>query len=222
MKRLLLCLLLAIVGGCATRIPLLQSAAPRVATVYVIDRGWHTDVGLAVSDVYPPLAVVAGEFPGARYLLFGFGDRAYLLSPHHTVVGDIAALFPGPSAILVTALREPPAVAFGTTQAAALPVTATGIERLNAFLWNQFSRNGRDTPIRLADGPYPGSLYYASPTTYDALFTCNSWAADALRSAGVPVSGSGVVLASQLMDQVHPIARTANSGPGDAPSAVGN
>lgn len=209
MKRLVLYLALAAINGCAARVPLPPPpAGPAVATVFVVDRGWHTDVGLAVADVHPPLAAVAEDFPGVRYLLFGFGDRAYLLSRHHTLPGDLAALLPGRGAVLVTALRAPPAAAFGADRVVPLPATAAGIERLNAFIWKQLVRNAHDKPIRLAGGPYPGSAYYASPTTYDLLFTCNSWTADALRWAGIPVGDDGVVLAAQLMGQVRAVART--------------
>ncbi|MGH7154601.1 MAG: DUF2459 domain-containing protein [Acetobacteraceae bacterium] len=211
MKRLALCVMLILVAGCAERVPLPRSAGPAVATVFVIDGGWHTAIGLAASDVHPPLAEVAGDFPGVRYLVFGFGDRAYFLSRYHTVSGDSAALFPGPGAVLVTALRAPPAAAFGASQVVSLPVTMAGIDSLNAFLWRQLEQDRRGRPIRLAEGPYPGSAYYASPTTYDMLFTCNRWTADVLRSAGVPVTASSVVFAAQIMDQVRAVAGASSS-----------
>lgn len=175
------------------------AAAARIATVYVIDRGWHTDIGLGAGDVHGPLATLEADFPGVRYLVFGFGDRAYLLSPYRSAIDMIAALVPGRGAMLVTALRAPPAAAFGASHVVALGVTAGGLDRLNAFIWKDMSRAGRGPAVRIAAGPYPGSAFYAATATYDAFHTCNTWTAEALQAAGLPVSPAGVLFAAQLM-----------------------
>jgi hypothetical protein len=52
---------------------------------------------------------------------------------------------------------------------------------------------------RLAEGPYPGSEFYASPATYDAFYTCNTFAAEALGAAGLPIASGGVIFAEQVM-----------------------
>ncbi|HEX5325924.1 MAG TPA: DUF2459 domain-containing protein, partial [Acetobacteraceae bacterium] len=106
--RLIVLLLIVMPAGCGG--PGYRPAptgAARVATVYVIDRGWHTDIGLGADDVRGPLATLEADFPGVRYLVFGFGDRAYLLSPYRSFIDMIAALVPGRGAMLVTALRAP-------------------------------------------------------------------------------------------------------------------
>jgi hypothetical protein len=57
--------------------------------------------------------------------------------------------------------------------------------------------------MRIADGPYPGSLFYASSGTYSGFYTCNTWTADALRVGGLPVSSDGVLFAGQVMDRAR-------------------
>jgi hypothetical protein len=187
------------------------SAAPRqpepaVAIVSVIDRGWHTDLGLAVTDLSAPLAAVAHDFPRASYLVFGFGDRAYLLSRRQGFPEMLEALFPGPGLMLVTALRVPPSNAFGASRVVSLPLSSAGLARLTAFIWHDLVTDRNGQPLSLGYGPYRGSLYYASPTTYDAAYTCNTWTAAALRTAGLPIGAGGVLFASQVMDQVRPLA----------------
>src|SRR5215469_12706663 len=80
----LVCLSLVACGGTSVReTPPGASAAatvPAAATVqrmpvYVIRRGWHVDIGIAVTDVQPQLEPVAAAFPDSSYLLFGFGER---------------------------------------------------------------------------------------------------------------------------------------------------
>lgn len=181
-------------------------AGPAVVTVYVVDRGWHTDIGLAADDVHGPLAAVAQPFPGVRYLTFGFGERAFYAARHTNFVTMLTALFPSRAAILVTALRVPPAAAFGKTQVVALPLTAAGLTRLDAFLWSYLRKSHNGQPQFLAPGPYSGSLFYAAAGTYDASFTCNTWTVEALRVAGLPVSPDGVVFAGQVMARVRALA----------------
>jgi hypothetical protein len=56
-----------------------------------------------------------------------------------------------------------------------------------------------------ASGPYAGSRYYESAQRYSAVYTCNTWAADALRTAGLPVRATGVAFAGALWRQVRPL-----------------
>ena len=48
--------------------------AAKSVVIYVVRRGWHMDIGFAAADLQPPLNDVIGQFPGVRYLFFGFGD----------------------------------------------------------------------------------------------------------------------------------------------------
>ncbi|MDE2273509.1 MAG: DUF2459 domain-containing protein, partial [Gammaproteobacteria bacterium] len=64
----------------------------------------------------------------------------------------------------------------------------------------QTDAQGRPEP--LAPGPDPGSEFYASGLSYDAFHTCNTWTAEALHFAGVPVSYHGLIFADQLWRQL--------------------
>jgi hypothetical protein len=180
---------------------------PQAATVFVIDRGWHTDIGIGVEDVHGPLTTFEQTFPGVRYLVFGFGDRAYLLAQRRMLLDMVGALFPGPGAMLVTALRAPPADAFGAAHVIGLPLSRIQLDRLIGFIWDDLRKDRRGLPLMIADGPYPGSLFYASSETYDLAYTCNTWTAEALYVAGLPVSPDGVIFASQLMHRVRSAAQ---------------
>ncbi len=188
---------------------------PAVATVWVIDNGWHTDLGLAVKDLRPPLLAVAQDFPGASYLVFSFGDRSYLLSRRAVLPDMIIALFPGPALMLVTALRVPPPAAFGAAHVVPLPLSSAGLARLTAFIWHDLAKDRNGRPLSLGYGPYSGSLYYASPETYDAAYTCNTWTATALRTAGLPIGDDGVLFASQVMDQIRSLSQRLQRASGD-------
>lgn len=190
-------------SGCALAPPPPAPVPSGRNALFVIDRGWHTDIGVPVPQPNGALSVFETEFPGVRYLVFGFGERAFFTAPNRTIGAALRALLPSPAAILVTALRSSPPEAFGPGHVVVLHLQRGAVEQIVQFIWNDFARNPADRPRLLADGPYPGSLFYFSVGTYDALYTCNTWTAEALRAGGVPVRAFGTVFSSQVMDQVR-------------------
>jgi len=174
------------------------ATAPRDATVYVIGRGWHTDIGLPVEEITAPLAVLKAQFPGVRYLIIGFGDRTFLLSRAATPFSMLTALLPGRGALLITALRATPQEAFGASDVVALRISRGELDHLQARLWREFELASGATPIVLTDGPYAGSLFYAASAPYSGLYTCNTWTAEMLRAGGLP-KPIGVLFAGQVM-----------------------
>ena len=95
--------------GCSTVSRHAATPVPEGANrIYVIDRGWHTEIGLPVAELHGKLALVAADFPGATSLTVGFGDRIYLLDRNTDFFDRLRALLPGKAALLVTALSAPP------------------------------------------------------------------------------------------------------------------
>jgi hypothetical protein len=122
----------------------------------------------------------------------------------------LAALAPGPGALLVTALRDTPQSAFPAEDVVVLRVSTRGLARLIDFIAESFERPTDGVLHAIADGPYPGSLFYASTRTYSAGYTCNTWTAEALQTAGLPVHSAGVVFADEVADQARRIAVAPN------------
>lgn len=201
--------IVASLSGCNSRPPSeVAASGPTDFQVYVIDRGWHTDIGLPVAELDDRLAPLDSVFRGATYLTFGFGDRAYMLDRDPGVSAMARALFPDQAALLVTGLKDPPAEAFGDANVVALGVSKAGLDAIEDFLSGYFEVDAQGRPLRLADGPDPGSLLFASAATYDAFNTCNSWVAEGLHAGGFPVSTSLVVFASQVMAEARGLAQS--------------
>lgn len=197
MVRLVCLAVILLVAGCAT--PPVAPSAPDDKIVYVIGRDWHTDIALPVEDIAGPLAVLEKQFPGVRMLTFGFGERQFLIDRETDFATMLAALLPSRSALLMTALRASPERAFGARNVVALRVSRDGFDRIEAAIWREFEHTPAAEPIRLADGPYPGSAFYAATDTYYGLFTCNTWTAETLQTGGLPVTAAGVLFAGQVM-----------------------
>jgi hypothetical protein len=197
----------ALLGACSAAPPRAvehdaRGSPDSAAVIYVVRRQWHVDIGFAAGDLQPPLAMLAAEFPGARTLLFGFGDRHYLLDQDRGVGGMLAALWPGAGVMLVTGLGASAQDAFGEGHVIELQVSVSQAAAAQRFVWQSLTaKKDAVTPLRV--GPYDGSLYYASPQRYSALHTCNTWAAQALQAAQLKVHSAGVVFAGQLWSQAR-------------------
>jgi uncharacterized protein (TIGR02117 family) len=175
------------------------AAPPDDVVVYVIGRGWHTDVGLPVDEITGKLSTLEQGFPGVRVLTFGFGERQFLVDRKKSIGAMLAALLPSQSALLMTALRTAPEAAFGQPNVVALHVSRAGLERIEASIWGELELSSAGEPVLLADGPYPGSVFYAARETYFGLYTCKTWTADTLRAGGLAMAATGVLFAGQVM-----------------------
>ena len=204
MRVLVVALLAGWLAGCAVT-PTDAPVPSGETTIYVVARGWHTDIGLPVDALTGPLASLERDFPGVRFMVFGFGERQYYMA-HDTGSGEmLAALLPSESAILMTALRTPPPEAFPDQTVVALHLPRSGVERIAMRLWDELEKTADGSVVRLADGPYVGSVFYASRETYDAFHTCNTWTALVLRDGGYPMN-THVLFAGQVIQQVARIA----------------
>jgi len=200
-------------GGAACAQPAVDAAVD-TNTVFVVRRGWHIDVGFAVGELAPPLGVMAGEFPGARYVFFGFGDRRYLMARHRGAPLMLLALFPGPGLILGTGLTVRPELAFGSSEVIAVKVPRDGALRAQGFVWHALT-DAEESVLRLRDaahrgpvgipGPYEGSSFFDSRGRYSAAHTCNTWAAEVLAQSGVPVGSGEIVFAGPLWRRLERI-----------------
>jgi uncharacterized protein (TIGR02117 family) len=173
---------------------------PDPSTIFVVVRGWHTDLALSVDDLRGPLTGFREVFPGARYLVFGFGERTYVQAREKSMFAMLAALAPGPGLMLVTGLTVPPAKAFGAADVTPLRLSQPGMAALNAFISDALADGKLE---RVGRGPYDGSLFYAASGTYSLAYTCNTWTADGLQASGLPVRADGVLFAGQVQAHAH-------------------
>lgn len=182
--------LLLAVAGCATRAPVCL-AAPGGDTAYIIDRGWHVDLGIAVGSLDGGLAMFRDVFPGARAVVFGYGKRTFLTAPPDDWSEYLLGPIPGRATIEVAGLLVLPDAAYAPGEVTALPLPPGGAARLSAFIWRDFASAHR---IGLGHG----TLFYAANSRYSLLHTCNTWAADALAAADARISAADVILSGQV------------------------
>jgi hypothetical protein len=103
----------------------------------------------------------------------------------------LRAAVPGPTVMLSIPLKISPEAFFGASNVFLLHAPPNGTQRLSQFLWDYLTIDETGTIHRIATGSYPQSVFYASTGTYNLGHTCNTWTAEALRVADLPVSATG-------------------------------
>ena len=196
---LLLCALL--LAACAGSPPPDCARGP-AAAAWLVDQGWHTEIGVRAADLDGPLSTYRRVFPGAAVLMFGFGKRTWITAKVESLSELLMGPFPGPGAIQVVGLRVTPEQAFGDAEVLALSLRPQQFRLLSAFIWDAIGKTATGRPRLIGGGLFPGSLFYAASRSYAPDYTCNSWTAQALQAAGLPVHPSGIVFAGGVIDQV--------------------
>lgn len=182
-----------VLAGCATLPEApecgLAEAGPRL---WLLDAGWHTEIGIPPTALPAPLA---GVFPEAALVFFGFGKRHFMLAESPGPAEWLAGPFPGAGAMQVTAWPGPP------TAALSLGVTPDGLARLGVALAASFAPG----PVLIE--ARARRRFFVAARDYSLAFTCNTWTAGMLAAAGLPVSPQGVVLARGVTAQAAPLPR---------------
>ncbi len=134
--------------------------------MWVVRQGWHTEIALPTEEITGPLVVFRDVFPDARVLVFGFGKRTFITAKVETPAELLMGPLPGPSAVQVTALSVDPERAYdGPVTELTLP--PGGAARLSAYLWNAIGKTKAGELRLIAEGLFPGSLFYAGSRRYD-------------------------------------------------------
>ncbi len=199
MKPMLIMLCPLVLAACAALRPATCSSASGAASAWMVDQGWHTEIGVRSADITGPLAAYRRLLPGAAVLMFGFGKRTWMTAKVESLGELLIGPFPGPGAIQVLGLRTSPPEAYQGRDVVRLALSPAQARRLDDFIWNALGKTSDGKP-RLLSAEH-GGLFYAARHGYALDYTCNEWTARALHAAGLPVAPGGIVLAGGVMDQ---------------------
>lgn len=173
---------------------------PDGVTIYIISNGVHTDIAVpTVSEQIdwtewfePETFKPIPESAKPEYLAFGWGDRG--LYEEVPTWGDLTA------SILVRSMLLPSQSAMHLTYydyglkrtENSIPVNISQDQYailIEEFL-NSFDTTADGTPKSLECCFYPrlNDQFYASPTNYHIMYTCNMWTNTLLKKAGIPTA----------------------------------
>lgn len=173
----------------------LRAAADREAPAHrilVLTNPIHTDIAVSLDDEirarfsFLENAGIPISSPGARWLIFGWGGRAFYLE-----TPTWGELKPGPVFKALTIDRSVMHVDVGGEVAEPHPAVTSfeigegGFARLTDFIAASFERVDGE-PVVVAGASYLGTdRFYEARGFFNALVGCNTWTARALREAGL-------------------------------------
>ncbi|HET7874668.1 MAG TPA: TIGR02117 family protein [Methylomirabilota bacterium] len=212
----LLLALLALVGsGCLGPVAELYPPRPGepVRTIYLVGHGWHAGLVIARADIPDAIWPEHREFPAARWLEIGWGDRAFYRSPEPTLGLALRAAFASEGSVLhVAGFDRAPAEYFPRAEIVAIDLSRQAVEALARFIHEAYARDAEGRPVVLGPGLYPLSRFYAARGRYHLIRTCNNWTAETLRAAGCPITPAYAVVAGNLMLQAESCGRILDRG----------
>lgn len=219
-QQLALLALALILTGCAgtpRRADLPAGPAPH--TIYVVQFGWHTALLLDGAPALAHSPKLAADFHEARYLLVGWGDGEYFVSEHAPWSKAVKALVASDYPALQVGIRSTnPPLGAQARDTVALAITERGFQQLVEYIDRSIAMDADGKPVYLGNpGEHPDRFYRATGN-YSVFNNCNSWMSDALRTAGLPVSGLNLT-ARGVFEQAERISalqkEAANSPQGD-------
>jgi uncharacterized protein (TIGR02117 family) len=208
-----------VVGGAILAIAVLtprkwsfNQQEPCEFTVYLSSDGFHTNVFIPVKtrvyDWKSRLTVnsVSHLSKRDRYIQLGWGDRRfYMETPSWGQVNPLEALralffWQNPTALFVKGHTTVPDVANEPLKCVRLG--KTDYLAMMTFIDRSFQTNAQGEKHRLGSGQDQQSSFYAANGYYSILNTCNTWTANALRTANVntPLWGG---LATPIMNHLR-------------------
>lgn len=179
-----------------------ENAGPCRA-VFIVHNSWHAAIVLAKSDLAEIAMPELVDFPTARFIEFGWGDKDYFPDPQSGVLTAIkAALWSSGSVIHLVGLSDSVENFYRGASITELRLSETAYRRLADYLDKTFARDRSLGRARAAPGLFSYSYFYPANGKFSLLRTCNSWVAEALEQAGLPISATWVITAGSLQSQL--------------------
>ncbi len=174
----------------------------KTRTIYFVQHDWHSGLAWAQRDKEN---FGAEAWKDAPFVEVGWGDRQFYFAGDQSIPSMLRAVFiPSDSVLHVTSFAEPPEQFF---KFPVLPIelSEVGFQNLLAYVKQTFVLNEKgDRIAAIGKGQYGVGNFYAAVPRYFSAFNCNTWAAEALRQAGVAVCPNRALFAKNLAEQLKP------------------
>lgn len=186
----------------------MRDASQELHTIFVVQRGWHSGIVVRAADWPNAQWQLLQEFPTAKFLEFGWGDKRFYQAEEETFAMAVrAALWPTPSVIHVVALENTDPTEAHAEHIVPVRVSAEGLRALTAGIELEFASVG---PIpggqQVSWAPAPNRFYDAK-SAFHFPRMCNWWVARRLEDAGCPIRTWTVVTAHQVIRWVRGVSQ---------------
>ncbi len=180
--------------------------------VYVVSNGWHAGLILNRSDVEADAWPELSDIPATEYVEVGWGNEGFYMAKHITPTLILGALVPSDSVLHVAGFSGDIESIFRGADLVRVEISKPGLAEMCRFIHATYLHDAGNQPVRLGPGLYGQSEFYRAHGKYYFPNTCNVWTANALRSAGCPITPAYASTAQNLVFQAKRLP-TANAPP---------
>lgn len=174
-------------------------------SLFIVHNSWHAAIVLSKNDIAPTALPETADFPGVELIEFSWGDKDYFPDPHSGFFAAIkAALWSGGSVIHLVGFNGSIEQSYRGAEIIELRLSLAAFSRLLETLGQTFARAQANGRAPAAPGLFPNSRFYPATPKFSLLRTCNTWVAEILESAGVPLSPRTAITAGNLASQLAP------------------
>ncbi len=169
-------------------------------SVYLVKENWHTGLMIPVNDFTKKTLPVLSHFDDFQYVDIGWGDAQFYQSPGFNIFLALNAILPPtPSVIRIDGYKFPiERVIQWREFAIRFILTKDMFLRMADFINQSFQYNADNEVIISSKEESNSIIYFKSVHYYYFARTCNTWAAEAIQSAGIGIDTFGLVTAKQL------------------------
>ncbi len=208
-------ILIILLLGCAGARPIAElpssEAGRKTKSIFVVNYGWHSALVIKKADVSEGVIREVKDFSDAEYLEVGWGDWDYYQAPDPGLGMALKAAFWSSRSVLhVAGFNGAVENYFRGSETVEIVLGEKAHHQLIQFLSDTFSRPARAAPPETRPGLYANSRFYPATGKFHLFRNCNTWVAEALRSAGLPVSPATSFTAGNLSHQVKQLGSALN------------
>ena len=173
--------------------------------VFVVHNNWHAALVVRKADLSQALVPEQDQFPEAEYLEISWGDRDYFPAIEESVGLALRAAFWSRGSVLhLVGFRGTVKDYFTEGEIIEVALSQESFRRLSEFVSASFLRADPFMPAQSQPGLVANGRFYPASGKFSILRTCNTWIAEALKSAGLDISPWYVISAGSLARQVRP------------------
>jgi uncharacterized protein (TIGR02117 family) len=184
----------------------LRNGAANTKGVFVVHDNWHSAILVKTSDLSSKSLPEIRDFAGADYLEFSWGDREYFPHPDPGMgLALKAAFWSSGSIIHVVGVRGNPATLYPNAEVITIAMSAGQFQRLVQFVSETFVRVHAESASEALPGLSENARFYLAQGKFSIFRTCNTWVAEALQAAKLPINPAWVITAGSLGRHVRPL-----------------
>ena len=172
-------------------------------TIFIVHNAWHAAIVIDHDDIGAAVLPELSDFADAKFIEFSWGDQDFFPDPDSGVwAGLRAAFWSRGSVVHIVGFSQNVGRFYGAAPIFTLRLSPPALQQLIRYISQSISRQNPGHRAKAAPGLFAYSRFYPANGKFSLFRTCNTWVAEALEAAGIPVFPEGVITAGSLASQL--------------------